>query len=1568
MQATRIHNPFRAFCLAACLVLCTGRAAAAERVTVLSAAADTAVLSFRFWSDDPAETDSGGVVSLGRAETLFLLSDESGLEASVIRSESGAGSAAASLAFVEDVALGLPFEKQLRPNRQPGSPPIVHVVPMGMTGGRHVFRLTVHPVSGNAGNPRMLRSVDVRLSGRNLRIADREMRAAILDALVSSRSVPLKKTGMGAGVSGSAGSSPKLKVWIEKEGLYILPVPMIREAGWDLDGADPRLLRMTCRGREIPIYIEGGQDGRLDFPDHIEFWAEPLWDLNRQGEKRVDPYSRHNIYWLELGERPGLRYGVKIGTPASRSAETAISLSFPFTQHEEGPGFFQRLPFAEGLDETDHWLSTGGIPGGEKSDLSFQAVEPDLFAVPQAFVRVKLRGESSDYDVHPVDIYLNDRWVASGQWSQYEPLDITSSGFSAGYLREGRNDLTLINRAGNRELSRLYLDWFEVTYPRLYRTSDNYMLFHPPRYSAGRRARFELQGFTNPDIELLRLGASRISGATVKEVIDTTGAVSYTAVFEEEIEDEQALYLALTPERKRLPDSLRVTGPNPLASSQSGVDYILIVPADSLAGEILSPLVQLREASGLTVMTVTLDSLYNAFHDGIPHPSAIRDFLKHAYFHWDRKPRFVLLVGDGYYNHKDTDHPNNLIPVVHYQTFKYGAAPSDHWYTLLDGEDDVPELAIGRLPVQDRQQLAAVVEKIVSYESSPPGPWKNRYLMIGSDGRGGTFYRQTEYLIGNSISSALEPRRLYLTGKPMDPDVGGTADLLRHLEEGVGLINFRGHGGGAIWADAGLLDLDDIQLIQNRGRLPLITSLTCFTSDFSSNRTCLGEALLTQEENGAIAFFGATGVGWVDTDHLFIQEILGVLDQYPGLSIGEIFEKAKARFLAANPNFSIAVSNAYQYTLLGDPAVHLTFPSVQPASSLDSKSVYGDAVHVHGEGLEGRYRASFQIVQADGRTLSETNTDFASPDYEAQIPLPASLTGRKAGVRIYLWDELSGDQANGFVPFIRQGAFFDSIQIHPRYPLFTDTLYFSCRAEDESGIRNLALHFIKSAGEILLPDTVHAEYSAETGLYRTTGGVTGLTPGMNVRFAFQCRNAGGIFSRSDTISFAVGNLPDFRVESVKLSGSEFTSLVVKIANLGGPTGEPVILEASCGQLAFFARDTVVFGAKESAQKALGFQAPPGVYPVTVTINPGNPVKETVYTNNSLIRNITADHFNVTPENGTSQQDAGSWVGLPDRILCLIPPGAVQTATVLEVTPDYQILEGTGSDSLPAVRIRWNVSFLNSSQPAVLSQDMQIVFYKGPQDTAAGVKPYRWDAANDQWTALAYSASDTSFTVSVRSTGLFALMAVDDAEMPRIDLQADHQLLSDGSYLSGKALITVLIQDNEGVDKNLDRLWIDLDGSRLDWQSLGAADSVPDPRRMLLSFRPDLASGSHEIWVEASDINGNTARTEIFHFTVSERFELRFLGNHPNPFRRETVFAYVLTDNARRTRLKIYTVSGRLIRTFEDSGMSAADYHEILWDGTDEWGEEVANGVYFFRLEADGFENKLSEYGKIAKIR
>ena len=54
------------------------------------------------------------------------------------------------------------------------------------------------------------------------------------------------------------------------------------------------------------------------------------------------------------------------------------------------------------------------------------------------------------------------------------------------------------------------------------------------------------------------------------------------------------------------------------------------------------------------------------------------------------------------------------------------------------------------------------------------------------------------------------------------------------------------------------------------------------------------------------------------------------------------------------------------------------------------------------------------------------------------------------------------------------------------------------------------------------------------------------------------------------------------------------------------------------------------------------------------------------------------------------------------------------------------------------------------------------------------------------------------------------------------------------------------------------------------------------------------------------------------------------------------------------RLAIYDVQGRLVRILVDDAVDAG-YHRVVWDGTDESGNEVGSGMYFYRLNSEGFE-------------
>ena len=74
-------------------------------------------------------------------------------------------------------------------------------------------------------------------------------------------------------------------------------------------------------------------------------------------------------------------------------------------------------------------------------------------------------------------------------------------------------------------------------------------------------------------------------------------------------------------------------------------------------------------------------------------------------------------------------------------------------------------------------------------------------------------------------------------------------------------------------------------------------------------------------------------------------------------------------------------------------------------------------------------------------------------------------------------------------------------------------------------------------------------------------------------------------------------------------------------------------------------------------------------------------------------------------------------------------------------------------------------------------------------------------------------------------------------------------------------------------------------------------------------------------------------------------------NAPNPFNPQTRIAYRL-GVAGAAQLRVFDVSGRLVRTLVNEQQAAGE-HDVVWDGSDDSGGELASGVYFYELRTDG---------------
>jgi rare lipoprotein A (peptidoglycan hydrolase) len=77
-------------------------------------------------------------------------------------------------------------------------------------------------------------------------------------------------------------------------------------------------------------------------------------------------------------------------------------------------------------------------------------------------------------------------------------------------------------------------------------------------------------------------------------------------------------------------------------------------------------------------------------------------------------------------------------------------------------------------------------------------------------------------------------------------------------------------------------------------------------------------------------------------------------------------------------------------------------------------------------------------------------------------------------------------------------------------------------------------------------------------------------------------------------------------------------------------------------------------------------------------------------------------------------------------------------------------------------------------------------------------------------------------------------------------------------------------------------------------------------------------------------------------------------NMPNPFSPITVIQYDVPHEGAEISIRVYDVKGRHISTIAD-GKQSLGRQMASWDGRDEKGQDIASGIYFYRMKAPGFE-------------
>ena len=142
---------------------------------------------------------------------------------------------------------------------------------------------------------------------------------------------------------------------------------------------------------------------------------------------------------------------------------------------------------------------------------------------------------------------------------------------------------------------------------------------------------------------------------------------------------------------------------------------------------------------------------------------------------------------------------------------------------------------------------------------------------------------------------------------------------------------------------------------------------------------------------------------------------------------------------------------------------------------------------------------------------------------------------------------------------------------------------------------------------------------------------------------------------------------------------------------------------------------------------------------------------------------------------------------------------------------------------------------------------------------------------------------------------------------------------------------------------------------------------------LVDFFPDLMmdtqDGEYELVISARDRSGNAAGNMDYKvtFQVYNKPMISNLLNYPNPFSTSTAFVFTLTGSKvpEEFKIQIFTVTGKIVREITRQELGnihvGTNITEYKWDGTDTYGQQLANGVYLYRLVTSLDGNAIDQF-------
>ena len=412
--------------------------------------------------------------------------------------------------------------------------------------------------------------------------------------------------------------------------------------------------------------------------------------------------------------------------------------------------------------------------------------------------------------------------------------------------------------------------------------------------------------------------------------------------------------------------------------------YLIITPDQYFPA--LQPLAEWKRQKGHHTEVVTLSQIGSN-----PDHSRIRDYIQEFYLQSSPPLEYVILVGD-----------MDEMPTFFYrdEMEDWGYDTADHPYSMLEGDDYFPDVLVGRLSVSSKNEMATVVNKIVSYESNPyrgQTDWYKRALMVCNYG-GNSSARTTKIWVRDKLLNngytQVDTSFIY----DYWCDVGFLSSV---LNSGVSFVNYRGWIDWGGWTSSWFppVNFENIYRLHNGFMLPIVTDMVCNALDF--REFCPAEAWLRAgtvvNPRGAVAVVGPTAMNTrVNFNNVLDGGFYsGVFDDSL-FTVGQALARAKMELYMQYPlnrgpghAWNSVECYFYMYTLMGDPGLDMwteipqdfivEHPAIVPVGSNHLNFAVKDTL---GQPLDQAY-----VCITDGSEI--ISKGFTDSNGEIQLPVSA---------------------------------------------------------------------------------------------------------------------------------------------------------------------------------------------------------------------------------------------------------------------------------------------------------------------------------------------------------------------------------------------------------------------------------------------------------------------------------------------------------------------------------------------------------------------------------------------------